>query len=474
MHMETKQKKFKLNEPSGQGGRYSKVERIFLEIPPGSSVKTQRVERFDYAASLLYSPVEYIIEDISPQLPNNFPDDEWITNELLHFIKGEFGSRFSRIRPDSFAPIQTVTDASFDVAHKYLEKCESELVYGGILQNVIVNRRGSFANAAYDVISAPLLGNPANSRCLDRESFVSSITPLINQHKRLQLIIPSFPFKDQNIFRTEALPDHVDLGEISLIIRLHTLSLAFFQIHPFGADWIILSDGVSYAKALGIEPKDAISYRENLRDIRNKLNLQGTVSILDLDEIAHFSDGEKYVGRFDNTVNEIAKRLSQLIRAHTNIEQSFSVLIRGIIWNLSTRSYEKKYSRDEIWESIANSDNVNIRENNALVKEIYDRGVNAALYYAAYNITLHYFDIPQCIFPQSFRGTVHPKKGQIAVPSLGDVYPWNGIPIILDETCHANDIVVAPWYSLRKKGYELLGHLERGNSSPLYYTQHKI
>ena len=469
--MEIRDNLCRFDEPSGQGGRYSKVERIFQMLSPGYSLKLQRTERFDQISCLLYSPVEYIAEDVSSLFTDSLPDDEWIVGAFLQFVKGEFGSSVHRLRPESFDPIETITDASFDVAQKYLEKCEAELVYGGILQNIIARHHGSIEDALYEVITAPLLGNPANLRYLDPEFFTSSIAPPIKQQSRLQFIIPSFPFKDQNIFRTEVPPDHVDLGEIALMIRLHTLSLAFFQIHPFGADWIILADGVSYAEVLGIGSNDAIKYRENLRDIRNRLNLQGTVSILDLDQLASYSDGDQYIGRFDNTVKAIAKRLKQLTKIRVDVEQSFSVLVRGIIWNLSTRCYEEKFSRDEIWLSVTSSDNISTRENNALAREIYERGVEAALYYGSYNIALRYYKIPQSIFPQSFRATVHPKHGQFAVPSLGDVHPWNGIPVVLNGTFRANDIMTAPWYALRTKGERLTGHLERGNPSPLYYTQ---
>lgn len=460
-------------EPHGHGKRYSKIERLWNEIPLGCSITQTRIERFDHVASLLYSPVEYLAEDISENLPTTLPPEDWLAESLTGFVLGEFSSENIRIRPSTFDPIEKISDASEDQINKYLENCESELVYGGILKGLNPREFRSIEEAIYLVLTSPILGNPINRRYLDSSAFASLIAPSVHEKKRLQFILPSFPFKDQNVFRTEAPPDHVDFGEIALMIRLHTLALAFFQIHPYGADWIILSDGASYANALGIDPNMAESYKENLRDIRNRLNLQGTVTILDLNKLAIFSDGEKSKGRFEFIQNGISDILGRMIYSREDVKNSFDVLTRGIIWNLSTREYLRDYSPEEIWNAVTCfSSQSPTTKNNKLCEIIYERGRKAAIYYAAYNLALRWLSIPNCIFPESIRATVHPKKNQVAVPSLGPVYPWNGIPIVHNMTYRANDVSTTTWCEIRKNGRELLGHSERPNSPPLFYTIH--
>jgi hypothetical protein len=386
------------------------------------------------------------------------------------FVLGEFGREVSRPTPDAFDPIEIIIDASDDIPRRYLQRCEAELVYGGIFRELKARNFKSIEEGLYRVLASHLLGNPANRRFISLAEFAARIGPSIKETKRLQFILPGFPFKDQNVFRTEAPPDHVDLGDIALLIRLHVLALAFFQIHPFGADWIVLSDGTAYAEALGVEPRQAVSYREKLLDKRNELNLQGTVTILDLDEVAKHSDGEHFKGRFQNRVIEIQSSLSRLIASLEEIRHTFAVLVRGISWNLATRHYAERFAREEIWQAVTSIGGDSPRGSSALTREIYERGRKAALYYSAYNLALRWHGIPQRVFPSALRATVHPKAGQVAVPSLGPVYPWNGIPIVLKGSFRANDLVVFPWCDWRRNRKRLLGHAEAANLAPLYYT----
>lgn len=462
--------KLRIDDPYGHGGLYSKIERIWKDLPAGFSLRVKRTERFDPSAHLLYSPVEYFAEDISSLQPENLPNDDWVIDAFSGFVHGEFGREVQRPMPDAFGPLEVVNDAADDTPERYLERCESELVYGGILRGLDFRRLPSIHDGIYEVLTSPLLGNPANRRFLDKERFAKDINPSLQQHNRLQFILPGFPFKDQNIFRTESPPEHVDLGDIALLIRLHTLALAFFQIHPFGADWIILADGTAYSKALGIEPAQAVSYRENLREKRNRLNLQGTVTILDLLEVAKSTDGTSYKGRFEYHTQQISSILKRLVDSNERIRESFDVLTRGMSWNLATRQYIKRFSRREIWYAVTNYHPDVAGTNDPLAIEIRERSREAALYYGAFNLALRWHQIPQCLFPTTLRTTVHPKLGQIAVPSLGPVYPWNGIPIVHQGNFRANDISTHPWCEIRTEGRELVGHAQRVEFPPLYYT----
>lgn len=458
------------NEPRGHGGRYSKIERIWSQLPAGHAIRIHRVERFDYLASLLYSPLMYVTEDISPSLPAHPPDEDWVASSFVQFVKGEFGTGATRLAPASFASVPIIADAANDIPEKYLSQCEAELVYGGILRGLEIHSHGSIEDDIFRVLASPILGNPSNARYWEPHMLKEMFGKSILEHKRLQFVIPSFPFKDQNVFRTEAPPDHIDLGDIALLVRLHTLALAFFQIHPFGADWIILADGLAYAQALGVDQIRAEAYRENLRDWRNRLNLQGTVTILDLNEVANHTDGKHFKGRFQQRVLEIRQLLDILIGNRSNINETFEILVRGMAWNLSTREYANHYSKEEIWAAVTSINNRTQVNSCALTKELRTLSEEAATYYAAFNLALQWNSIPQCIFPEAVRATVHAKPGQIAIPTLGTVYPWNGVPIVSKGTFRANDVQVSPICEVQKSGIKILGHAQRIEQPALYYT----
>lgn len=327
---------------------------------------------------------------------------------------------------------------------------------------------GSIEAGIYSALTAPFLGNKANRGFLNEQTFASQIGPSIRDHQRLQFLLPAFPFKDQNLFRTEAQPEHIDLGEIALLIRLHALALAFFQFHPFGADWIVLADGASYAHALGVDVKQAHEYRENLRNWRNALNLQGTVSILDLDEVAKKADGVANRGRFDAMLEHIKRALSRLRTPNEAMQQAFAVLMRGMAWNLATRSYDTRHARREIWQAVTQFGADGVRYD-PLSSEIRERSEIAALHYGAYNLTLRWLEIADRMFPNAIRATVHPKANQVAVPSLGDVYPWNGVPIVRGSTFAVNEVSVQAWYRARADSPNLVGLCERDGEAPMYY-----
>jgi hypothetical protein len=52
----------------------------------------------------------------------------------------------------------------------------------------------------------------------------------------IQLVLPAFPFKDQNPFRTSCNASHWDIGEAALIVRLHCIALGLDQLHPYDGE----------------------------------------------------------------------------------------------------------------------------------------------------------------------------------------------------------------------------------------------
>lgn len=410
--------------------RETYFEQCWNKAQPGTTLIQRRVEHFDPISELIYAPIEYVLRSIE-NVEDKLPKEEWVMNNFSTFVRGEFGTSAPQDCPPTLPEWECET-TNIDIIMQYLEQCENEL-YGGYIDAITRDKKSGMPENIFIILTDSLLGNRKNRKYLKKEDFASSISPLIRDQLRLMFVIPSFPFKDQCIFRANAPPSHVDLGEIALLIRLHTLALALYQVHPYGADWIIASDGRAYADTLRVSIQEVEKYFHKLQMYRNILNLQGTVSIIDLKEMTRRLVSKKageYV--FEYTVEEIERILrKRLIPENSKKHQEFRVLVRGMKKNTNLKDVLDTLSWNDQWSILCTDSkeaiSPSLREIWQAVDEIV---VESSLNYAAFNIAMRYHSVYQKVLPATIRATIHAKPNQIAVPRIGDVYPWNGVGVL--------------------------------------------
>ena len=449
------------DEPFGHSEYLSKIERAWYQMPLGSSLFRRRTERFDIVSSVLYAPVEYEYPSVVDGVPNAPPDIDWIDAAFLSFVRGEFGTTgASRLRPTTYSPASMKeTLVGLDSLRRCLETCESEYVYSGIVDRIANERGEDIVGAVYDVLCHPLLGHKQNAINIKLEEMRTKIDPQVERRDRLTLLLPSFPFKDQNRFRTYSSASTVDLGEIALLVRLHCLALALFRVHPFGADIIILSDGLLYANIFGVELSQAKRYREQLRAFRNLLNVQGTVSILDISElIDRFMLHEISGTRIGAIIDKIEATVNSYEQRSDEIGKAFRVLIRGMKWNLSTRDSLAHLKDDnDAWIVVTEMDK-NLVPGHLIEdwQSIEKRARDAAVHYTGVNLMLRYCDLFNMVFPGSLRCTVHPKPGQLAIPLSGGLYPWNGVAVVRHDRPFGTDVRTMAFHDLAGINVEIV------------------
>lgn len=426
-------------------------EQAWEETPAGYALIPKRVERFDPVSELLYAPIEYIQSPLDNVIDSQ-PSSEWITETFMGFVNGEFGTTMEQNLCPPRPPEWSFKKTTYDIAQDYLEQCEKELVYGGFI-DAIIRDSPDMLEKLYAIFTNPLIGNPKNLKFFDKALFIESLTPLIQQQLRLKFVMPSFPFKDQCILRANAPPSHVDLGEIALLIRLHTLALAIYQVHPFGADWILVSDGRAYSDMLRVPIKEVNEYQERLLWYRNHLNLQGTISIIDLKEMTRKlqskDSGEEL---FEHTVTSIYNILKKQVESsNSEISNLFRVLVRGMKKNTNLKDIIGGLTWEETWD-ILNTDSIDAikPEHKKIWREVDDIVVDVAYKYASHGLAMRYHDIYKRFLPDSIRATIHPKPRQIAVPKLGDVFPWNGVGLLFIKDGKL-EIRTCPLYTILRK-----------------------
>lgn len=460
-------------EPFGHDHSSSKIERVWKNRPPGTAIDRKRTASFDAFSGLFYSPMEYQYVPISTH-KFRACSDNLIKNYFINFVKGEFNNNDNKMAYPHMPTIEVGDAVSSHVYDEYLRVCEKELVYSDYVSSIIKEYEGNIPGKIKSILCHPYIGNKRNLKNVNFTELVELLESHLEEENRLMFVLPSFPFKDQNFFRTfDAAPNDLDMGEIALLIRLHSLSIAFYQVHPFGADWVILSDGNMYADIFGCDQNLVQNYFNRLIDVRSRLNLQGTVSIIDLREVVDHFFNVFGSGNFDEEVNKIELSLkNHLDEGDAEFLSAFSVLTRGMRQNINNKEMIYELGLNETWD-IVYSQNLSDLSSSAQKWHLKfeEQATNAAYRYAAVNIVIRHFNIIGEVFPGAFRATVHAKKGQIAVPQLGSCFPWNGVSITKDpHDIHPQTFSVNRIFELDRLGKVLVAHKDITTGATLFYS----
>lgn len=427
-------------EPLGQRSSESKIERYWASVSSPHSLERQRVSVFDVEACMSMAPMRYVSQAL--EFHSNLPTDEWIAAGLLAFVRGEFPSRTARTQPHG-DPKLTFQEVGAEFLQKFLAASE------GIEPILKPGRESSdpraMAASIYELLCDSRIGSTKNRVNNEREYFVENLVGTIERESRLLFVLPGFPFKDQNRFRVPYSAEEPDLADISFLIRLHRLTQALYQVHPFGADVLILSDGSLYADIFRV-PMDAVDrYMRRLKAYRNQLNLQGTVSIIPLEDLLSRPDVNGV--RPLDMVAEIEVRLRSLTSSASDLSEIFADLKAGMKRNINSKDLLSDLSSEDastvVYSATAPAGPISSRWSEYdLISE------DAAYRYAAVNLTLKWFDLIMLHFPGAIRGTVHPKIGQFALAGSGGAYAWNGVAVSNSWPQSIDDVKVSPFFTL--------------------------
>lgn len=438
----------------------------------GKAMYPARTLEYDPTSTLIYSPLKY--EASAPLMPTEMPTDAWIRTALHQFVRGEFGSEDRRETPP-YPPEASFIDGitTRSIPHRYLERCEAEYVYGPYLTSVLERTKGDLVQQLYALIVDPLIGNRANARNVTLADWRQMIEPELQSANRLRFVLPAFPFKDQNPFRTQAPASCIDMGEIGLIVRMHVLALAFYQVHAHGADFLLISDGRTYAPTFGVSVEESEAYLEGLIHWRSELNLDATIHIVDLADLVDRCNGTTCALGAD-PFTDVQRRIRGVLDSNqtdTEFVGVLAVLRRGMRWNLDMRRYLKSIDAAQLWAVARGSGGENVSRAASLVAEELDvRAAQAALEYASFNLTMKYLSLLSAFLPRTVRATIHPKPGQVAVPSMGSVFPWNGIAMFDEQASTAKSLsVTALIDAVRHHGTLQRFSLTPGGA-PFYYS----
>lgn len=386
-----------------------------------SALAPRRALQYDHSSMLFHSPVFYDQIPITSSALDL--DDNWIAASFKSSVLGE--AKYSASKGLTCPALETQSKEYVNefIIHSFLETCEAHCVYSGLLDTVIQDKTLDLSQKVLSLLSHEVIGNKENRKYLKSEDLRAKIETAYERKVPLLFIVPSFPFKDANPFRTSAPPSHVDFGEVALLIRLHSLGLALAQIYPYGVEWIIVSDGVVYAPIFDVDTNEATRYIKRIREYRNHLNLQNTIHILEMQQMVQRLDG------FSQVYERIKERL-QFLASESSLEDTLRTLIRGMRWNINTTQFRDSYSLQAIWDGLNAQEPANDPASREVFHLINEKSRKTAIEYASFNLTMKNLSVLETFFPSAIRATVHAKPGQVAIPRVGEVYPWNGVAFL--------------------------------------------
>ena len=458
--------KYKFLEPSNLNSAESKLERIWRQISGAFSIISVRTQQFSPLANMTYSPVEYVFEEFN--IGNSaMPSAEWIQENFISFVNGEMNTlEFHKLaqdwQPNLSKDQLEISDINF---HEIMLKSESVEDYRS--ENLQTNNSSEIAARIFEILCHPRFGTAKNKENNSLDEFVERIKPFIEAQERLLFICPGFPFKDQNRFRVSFDGFYPDMAEVAFMMRVNRIIEAIFQVHAYGgADMLILSDGDLYKDIFGISDETINRYMQNLYYYRNKLNVQGTVSIISLKELIERANNS---GAITKIKNHIKTCLSQLIIS--NCAEPFKILKQGMKWNYNTRTNDffQSISDKDCW-MIIRGDIADIPPKLKNKWEKFDQiATNSALEYAAVNLMLKHTDLIKKFFPHSIRATIHPKKNQFALNDSKS-YAWNGVAYSKKWPTSTDDIDTVPYMELTKKASPLRMVVFEHSNFPAFFT----
>lgn len=427
-------------EPLGQQSAESKIERYWASVTGPQSLERQRVSLFDVEACMSMAPMRYVSQPL--EFRSDSPPDEWITQSLLAFVRGEFPSTAARTQPHG-DPKLTHQEVGAEFLHKFLAASEG-------IEPILKPGRESddpraMAASVYELLCDPRIGSTKNRVNNEREQFVDNLVGTIERESRLLFVLPGFPFKDQNRFRVPYSAEEPDLADISFLIRLHRLTQALYQVHPFGADILILSDGSLYADIFRVPVESVERYMRRLKAYRNQLNLQGTVSIITLADLLTRPD-TRGVRPLD-VATGIEERLRLIAASTTGLGDVFADLKAGMKRNINSRDLLSDLGHEDA-STIVYSATAPEGPMSSRWFEYDSISEDAAYRYAAVNLALRWLDLIMLHFPGAIRGTVHPKQGQFALAGSGGAYAWNGVAVSNLWPRSIDDVKVSPFFTL--------------------------
>lgn len=330
----------------------------------------------------------------------------------------------------------TVSD---DIVYALLAHYEALIAFGERTEAILENRQlPQPEDKIAAILSDPLIGNKENHDELTIAEIVRGVASTRASGGPLVFVLPAFPFKDQNPFRSDLPASVPDFGEIAMLIHLHCLATAINQVIRNDVIWLIVSDGSVYEGMFDAPHGSASQYLSALRDWRLRLNLGSSIYFIDLQDLVTRHDtalAANPARRFSRAKQEITAILRSAVsepsESSATINTYLTELARGMLWNRGWSKAAQQYGLEALWSvhcASCNTECLAPRLHQA-AHELWSESLETAIQYAAFNLASRHTGLLSRFLPSAIRATSHVKPGQVGIPREEGVAPWNGLAV---------------------------------------------
>ena len=330
--------------------------------------------------------------------------------------------------------------------------------------SVVSQPRGpnEIADSILDVLNlSKYRRGPAENLNAIRAQLLPRMSRRIAEGLPIRITIPSFPGRPYNpITHQRVAPD---LGEAYAFILLSRISRHVATVYPPGIQFVICLDGTAYNPFYGYTNEADHQYPVDLQRFLDLSGIRNAVSIVDLQDFVD-ERADEFQRMRDKASSEIAQRwrdpdytfrdeLIETMKMGTN-----TVAVNAAAVYL-TKYYDQHDDASTLIERMRDA--------------VASRAKETAFEYMVFLTAIREMNLIDSKYPDSIRGTVHPKPGQYApylVEPDTSIAPWHGVAVLRSDgtvnTVYESEIFAE---TSRYTAVYL-----RGDYTPFYYQEKSV
>ena len=254
------------------------------------------------------------------------------------------------------------------------------------------------------------------------------ISRAVAKKSRIGLVLPGFTIKCFNVLRVESRRSP-DLAELASLLRLWEICYQIGKVYPPGAEFVVLTDGLAYARMFGEDPYFAICHRQTLASWLNLLQLESTIKIVDLTTLLPTN--------FTRASAKVARHLAKEWRQTNDLTPlaEFVTNTKGLV------NYEVEIMRDmQLFYKFQEAHGDKELTHANIESQIITKAVQTTFQYETFLRTLSELDVIGKKYPAHLLCTGRPKPGQLGINFIHEKsnnFPWNGVGVI-SKSGHVN------------------------------------
>lgn len=283
------------------------------------------------------------------------------------------------------------------------------------------------------------------------------IQKAVSKGTAIDIVLPSFAGRPHNPAAHRRVAP--DLGELYALQRLKNICDAVRRVYPPGLTFTLILDGRAYRPFYGYMHDEAVPYGANLTN---------QIGLIDAEDEIRMVDMWDLMCRYEEELADIDEAVREKVANDwkTGAFSDRGNLTRALRQGVETVAISSAVI--ELYKS-GGSSGVDLVEYFRRAEEVIDqRAQHTALEYAVLMTKLREVQVIRRSFPDSVRGTVHPKPGQYS-PRLSDprttISPWHGVPVVRSDASIVTVYEAAIYQDFER--YEAV--FLSGDEAPFYY-----